>query len=192
MELIFPFREMPLQVDNRFIGFFKHWINLSDKFLNQKWLLYNNNELRFSYSKRLWQAIRRYKKVINKKSIVLRKRSSISIRFIFSRICFIFSNLLSYQENVERFSWKYKFYDITDTQDYRIFFTIYAIKALGMKMLKKQKKMSCCQRRSKCYSTMNYYYSTILFYAACRIHQQTLYLQWHRILYLHIRIKRDD
>ena len=127
MELIFPFREMPLQVDNRFIGFFKHWINLSDKFLNQKWLLYNNNELRFSYSKRLWQAIRRYKKVINKKSIVLRKRSSISIRFIFSRICFIFSNLLSYQENVERFSWKYKFYDITDTQDYRIFFTIYAI-----------------------------------------------------------------
>ena len=81
---------MPLQVDNRFIGFFKHWINLSDKFLNQKWLLYNNNELRFSYSKRLWQAIRRYKKVINKKSIVLRKRSSISIRFIFSEFALSF------------------------------------------------------------------------------------------------------
>ena len=75
------------------------------------------------------------------------------------------------------------------------FFSLYMQfknKGVGYEDAKKTKKVSCCQRRSKCYSTMNYYYSTILFYAACRIHQQTLYLQWHRILYLHIRIKRDD
>ena len=111
---------------------------------------------------RLWQTIGRYKKVIDKKLIVIRTRSSISIRFVFSRMSIIFSryeknpdklNLLAYQENVDLFSWKYTFYDITDNQikDCKIFSPLcnLKIKALSLKILKKPKKIWCCHRRPK-------------------------------------------
>ena len=54
-------------------------------------------------------------------------------------------NFLSYQENVDLFSWKYKFYNIPDNQikDCKIFSHIcnLKIKALSLKILKKQENI---------------------------------------------------
>ena len=61
-------------------------------------------------------------------------------------------NHFPYEENVDPFSWKYKFYDIKDNQikDCEIFHCIRNLKTnvLSLEILK-QKKISCCHRRPK-------------------------------------------
>ena len=99
-----------------------------------------------------------------------------SIRFIFSRISIIFSgyeknpdklNLLSYQENVDLFSWKYKFYNIADNQikDCKIFspYTQFKNKGFEFEDTKKKKKILCCHRRSKQKYCFKYELETISF-----------------------------
>ena len=50
---------------------------------------------------------------------------------------------LLYQESIDLYSWKYKFYDIKDNQakDCKIFLGNLKIKALSLKILKKQKNI---------------------------------------------------
>ena len=111
--IFFWFKETPLGVDNRFT------------------LDFSNTELIYQINVSTEKDIAKYygglldviKKFLTKSRLLLEKRSSISVRFIFSRISIIFSrygkktdklNLFSYQEDVDIS--KYKFYDITDNQ----------------------------------------------------------------------------
>ena len=76
-------------------------------------------------------------------------------------------NFLSYQENVDLFSWKYKFYNIADNQikDCKIFspYTQFKNKGFEFEDTKKKKKILCCHRRSKQKYCFKYELETISF-----------------------------
>ena len=84
---------------------------------------------------------------------------------------------MSYQENVDLFSWKYKFYDITDNQikDCKIFspYTQFKNKDFEFKETKKNKKEYCVvidDQNKNIVSIMNW--KRYLFYFDSHYHDQ--------------------
>ena len=102
------------------------------------------------------------KELSTKSRLLLEKGPPYQFDLSLPRLAFYFPGMkhevdepyfLLYQENIDLYSWKYKFYDIKDNQvkDSKNFHRICSlkIKALSFKMLKKKKKKSCYNRRSK-------------------------------------------